>query len=250
MNLLLLLFTVYIPTRLIQANISVPISAASGDKVFLTDCEAFPRNDNFLPFKVKGRKDAHLRLLPQKRTTKEPIIQIAIAAWDNWKSIINKGSGLNNIVSEYNKWGLLDENQFRDFWVGWENGHIQVGTGNEVYVNTFMEWQESCYFAVNDIEISGMHTSVLDWIFPFEATIMPFVVKCPLNEGFFKIIDNCPEFEVIKSKEAGSISECGIHCKSYNSCRGFVFSFHTNTCDLVTDNAVGSVIQTVYKMKT
>lgn len=154
---------------LLGANISVPISAASGDKVFLTDCEAFPRNDNFLPFKLKGRKDAHLRLLPQKRTTKEPIIQIAIAAWDNWKSIINKGSGLNNIVSEYNKWGLLDENQFRDFWVCWENGHIQVGTGNEVYVNTFMEWQESCYFAVNDIEISGMHTSVLDWIFPFEG---------------------------------------------------------------------------------
>lgn len=154
---------------LLGANISVPISAASGDKVFLTDCEAFPRNDNFLPFKLKGRKDAHLRLLPQKRTTKEPIIQIAIAAWDNWKSIINKGSGLNNIVSEYNKWGLLDENQFRDFWVSWENGHIQVGTGNEVYVNTFMEWQESCYFAVNDIEISGMHSSVLDWIFPFEG---------------------------------------------------------------------------------
>lgn len=80
------------------------------------------------------------------------------------------------------------------------------------------------------------------------ATIMSSVVKSPLNEWFFKRNDNCLEFKVIKSKQAGSISECGILCKSYNSGLWCVFSFHTSTCDLVSDNAVRSVIKTVCKI--
>ena len=70
----------------------------------------------------------------------------------NTKSAIRIATARGNLV-EYLQNGLLDENEFRSFWVSWVGGNIKVGTGSAVGQNTFMEHQSSQ--EINFIGYSG-----------------------------------------------------------------------------------------------
>ena len=64
----------------------------------------------------------------------------------------------------YYQLGLMNETEYREFWISWENGNIRVGTGSIVNSGIFMSWTHTCAFGVRNIEIStGMDGSAVDW---------------------------------------------------------------------------------------
>ena len=111
-------------------------------------------------FSAKTKWDVLIAL--RDRKDNDQTIEIGIGGWSNTKSAIRIASGGGNLV-EYPQAGLLDENEFRSFWVSWAGGNIKVGTGSTVGQNTFMEHQTEQ--EINFIGYSGWGPYNLEWKF-------------------------------------------------------------------------------------
>ncbi|CAH1161215.1 unnamed protein product [Phyllotreta striolata] len=110
-----------------------------------------PNNAGFVQFRVRAANDAHIALTTQAAEC-DPMYEIFIGGWGNSKSIIRKNRTKPD-VAEVPTPGILNPNEFRGFWIRWQNGTISVGRENEV--PPFLSWND--YEPVN-IEYVGVCT--------------------------------------------------------------------------------------------
>ncbi len=64
-----------------------------------------------------------------------------IGGWDNTKSVIRAG-GMGPIVEEATTLHILDGDEFRQFWISWDKGMVQVGEGRRKGTDTFLRLVE------------------------------------------------------------------------------------------------------------
>ncbi|KAJ8949964.1 hypothetical protein NQ318_002371 [Aromia moschata] len=111
----------------------------------------FPNSTGFVQFRIKAANDAHIALSPAAAEV-DPMYEVYIGGWGNSKSIIRKNRTKPEVAEEPTP-GILNPNEFRGFWIRWQNRTISVGRENEI--PPFLSWTD--YEDVN-IEYIGVCT--------------------------------------------------------------------------------------------
>ena len=148
----------------VENNVCEDTTPGHYEYFFVDDlCGMDCSQQNAIVFSAKTKWDVLIAL--RDRKDNDQTIEIGIGGWANTKSVIRRVAG-GPILVEYNQNGLLDENEFRSFWVSWAGGnikHVKVGTGSTVGQNAFMEQQIEQ--EINFIGYSGWGPYNLEWKF-------------------------------------------------------------------------------------
>lgn len=119
----------------------------------------FPNRSGFVQFRVRTTNDAHIALTTSAAEA-DPMYEIFIGGWGNSKSIIRKNRSKPEVaevptpgkfylgttwkqdfLTGFWFWlGILNGNEYRGFWIRWQNGNISVGRENEV--PPFLSWTD------------------------------------------------------------------------------------------------------------
>jgi hypothetical protein len=91
----------------------------------------------WITFRLRAKADAHLALSSVYGDTERKTYEIVIGCWDNSKSVIRYG-GMGTIVEEAVTLRILDGFDFRQFWLSWDRGMIQVGEGQILSLQQIM----------------------------------------------------------------------------------------------------------------
>lgn len=123
-------------------------------------------NKNFLAFKIKAGCDAHISLCAVYGDVERKTYEICIGAENNTRSFIRDGS-LGPIKAEGQTINLLNENEFRYFWISWADHHVQVGKGAKQGQNTFLSWvvPPNRQFKVNSMAVATSRNTKGQWEF-------------------------------------------------------------------------------------
>lgn len=104
----------------------MPIEFASEDRL---EYQFFPNASGITQFRVRTSNDAHIALSPAASET-TPMYEVFLGGWGNSKSCIRKNRTKPD-VAEAPTPGILNGDEFRGFWIRWENGNISVGREGE-----------------------------------------------------------------------------------------------------------------------
>ncbi|XP_063360672.1 uncharacterized protein LOC134649773 [Cydia amplana] len=99
----------------------------------------FPVSGSAMHFKVRARNDVTIELTSQPRQT-DPMYEIVIGGWSNSKSVIRKYVCHKAEKDERQTPEILNDKEFREFWLRWDHGNILVGRENEA--QPFLSWQD------------------------------------------------------------------------------------------------------------
>ena len=89
--------------------------------------------------------------------------QTGIGGWGNTKSAIRCDRHCYPFDFEVSKDDVLDEFEYRRFWLNYDNGMIQVGQGGQL--NPFLKWyDETRRVQVNYVGLA-VYSSPVSWIF-------------------------------------------------------------------------------------
>lgn len=113
----------------------MPIELQTEDKLEYT---FFPNSSGLVQFRVRAPNDAHIALSPSASEA-TPMYEVFIGGWGNSKSVIRKNRTKPE-VCEANTPGYLNGDEYRGFWIRWENGNISVGTEGDA--TPFLNWTD------------------------------------------------------------------------------------------------------------
>ena len=104
-----------------------------------------------MKFGFKGASSAVI-LLQTAADSDLKIYKIIIGGDKNTRSIIRTQQQTKYTSFERN---LLNESEFRQFWVSWKDGNIKVGKGSTFDSTVFMDWSEPEFATVTDISVAS-----------------------------------------------------------------------------------------------
>ncbi|CAH0548099.1 unnamed protein product [Brassicogethes aeneus] len=99
----------------------------------------FPNRSGYFQFRVKAANDAHIALSTAAAEV-DPMYEIFIGGWGNSRSIIRKNRTKPD-VAEASTPGILNDNEYRGFWIRFGNGSVAAGREGEG--QPFVEWRDS-----------------------------------------------------------------------------------------------------------
>lgn len=102
------------------------ISLSTEDKL---EYHFYPVTSGQVQFRVKTPNDAHVALTTGPHEG-EPMYEVFIGGWGNTKSVIRKNRTKPE-VAEMETPGIVTADDYRGFWVRWQDGHITVGKEGE-----------------------------------------------------------------------------------------------------------------------
>ncbi|CAK9822668.1 C3 and PZP-like alpha-2-macroglobulin domain-containing protein 8 [Anthophora retusa] len=117
------------------------ISLSTDDKL---EYHFYPVASGQLQFRIKAPHDAHIALTtgPQEE---EPMYEVFIGGWNNSKSVIRKNRAKPD-VAEVQTPDILSGDEYRGFWIRWDDGAISVGKEGEP--SSFLTYADPEPFAV------------------------------------------------------------------------------------------------------
>ena len=83
------------------------------------------KGKTFITFRVRARADAHVALSNVYGNTDERTHEIVIGGWNNTTSFIKDCAG-GPILVEAVTMRVLSSIDYRDFWISWKDGILQV----------------------------------------------------------------------------------------------------------------------------
>lgn len=98
------------------------ISLSTEDKL---EYQFYPCASGQLQFRIRAPNDAHVALTTGPHEG-EPMYEVFIGGWSNSKSVIRKNRTKPD-VAEVDTPGILSADEFRGFWIRWNDGAISVG---------------------------------------------------------------------------------------------------------------------------
>ncbi|XP_011701794.1 PREDICTED: uncharacterized protein LOC105458296 isoform X2 [Wasmannia auropunctata] len=89
----------------------------------------YPVTAGQIQFRIKAPNDAHIALTtgPQEG---DPMYEVFIGGWNNGKSVVRKNRTKPE-VAETETPGILSADEYRGFWIRWDNGVLTVGKEGE-----------------------------------------------------------------------------------------------------------------------
>ncbi|XP_018369126.1 PREDICTED: uncharacterized protein LOC108765092 isoform X1 [Trachymyrmex cornetzi] len=89
----------------------------------------YPVTAGQIQFRIKAPNDAHVALTtgPQEG---DPMYEVFIGGWNNSKSVVRKNRTKPE-VAETETPGVLSADEYRGFWIRWDNGVLTVGKEGE-----------------------------------------------------------------------------------------------------------------------
>lgn len=120
----------------------------------------FPVTGNILTFTVVTPTDAHVALtkVPQRGP---PVYEAFIGGWDNTRSVIRK-DGIQPYVADVETLRILNAEEFKAFWIRWNNNVISVGNDREK--EPFMTCKAPNLFPINFFGIRTLWESKGNWV--------------------------------------------------------------------------------------
>lgn len=108
-----------------------------------------PVTSGGLTFKVRAANDAHIALTAAPSDS-EPIVELFIGGWGNAKTVIRKNKQKPE-KAEADTPGILNDSEFRGFWLRWSGGHIALGKEGEAA--PFIQWEDPEPFGIHNYGI-------------------------------------------------------------------------------------------------
>ncbi|XP_037094878.1 uncharacterized protein LOC119114925 [Pollicipes pollicipes] len=153
-----------------------------------------PVNGTSTSFSVKCHNDAHVCLSPVEYET-DSMLQIFIGGWKNSQSGMRLGK--DEDVARVDTPDIVCEDEFRTFWVSWDDGHVKVSHGSDM--DPFMEWRSSQPLAVGYLGYTTGWGSTGEWKFHDEAL---FESHCDCPYHFRAVHGSSITFSVQSSNDA------------------------------------------------
>jgi len=121
----------------------------------------------FFKFKVRACNDAHITLSSDGSFDADYSYEIVLSGWLNQRSVIRRCHQCDESVSVDTQ-QLLSCNDYRQFWISWDNGMVSVGIGWNIGVQIFMEWliEDQFIIPINFVSLSTGWDSDGDWMVP------------------------------------------------------------------------------------
>jgi len=106
------------------------MAAIELDTVDKLEYNFYPVTNNAVHFKVRASNDAHVALTSGPAEA-DPMYEVFIGGWKNSKSVIRKNRTKPD-VAEIDTPDILNDGEFRGFWIRWMENTITVGKEGEV----------------------------------------------------------------------------------------------------------------------
>ena len=130
---------------------------------------------NFITFRIKAASDCHVVLAPVVGED-EQAYEVVIGGWHNTKSAIWNPAHII-LVAEVETEGILAHDEWRSFWIRYEEGHIEVGTGLNVGLSRFLYWHDNStegYRTVKAVSVATGFDYFGEWDFNHIEGILNF----------------------------------------------------------------------------
>lgn len=123
-------------------------------------------NKTFLTFMIKAAGDAHIALSAVYSDVDRKTVEIVIGTDGNTKSMIRDGA-MGQLKSEAITMNVLNEKEFRYFWISWADHHIEVGRGAQYGYGRFLHWHIPPHrqFHINCLAVTTGKMSRGQWEF-------------------------------------------------------------------------------------
>ncbi|XP_020287829.1 uncharacterized protein LOC109856586 isoform X3 [Pseudomyrmex gracilis] len=102
------------------------VSLSTEDKL---EYHFYPVTAGQIQLRVKAPNDAHIALTTSPQEG-DPMYEVFIGGWSNSKSVLRKNRTKPD-VAEVETPGILSGDEYRGFWIRWDNGVLSVGKENE-----------------------------------------------------------------------------------------------------------------------
>ncbi len=141
-----------------------------GDKRdYITWMTVDKQERDYIIFRIKAVSDAHI-LLTETINDFSIGYEVIIGGWDNTQSGIRQPP-YGDLVHEVPTEGLLSKDEWRTFWISYDHGLVEAGSGTDVGANIILQWHADSPLTINAITVSTAVNILADWEFSqFEGT--------------------------------------------------------------------------------
>lgn len=194
-----------------------PIELETQDKL---DYTWFPAGTNGTVFRVKAAHDGHIALTSGEGES-DPMLEVFIGGWKNTKSVIRRNRSKPDVV-EMDTPDILNEGEYRGFWIRWDGPLISVGKEGEG--SPFMRYETPEPYPINFIGVCTGWGATGSWIIesPSEpmrgAAVWISASGGEVPEGAFQGgVDNGEPLFVARGHHGGALLP-GKLCRSHGVC--------------------------------
>lgn len=139
----------------------------------------YPVSNGVVNFKVRAPNDAHLALTADG-VEADPMYEVFIGGWKNTKSVIRKNRTKPD-VAEADTPDILNDGEFRGFWVRWMDNTILVGREGEVAA--FLTYEDTQQLPINFVGVCTGWGAVGSWIIEagLSSSSAPILASAPMS---------------------------------------------------------------------
>lgn len=120
----------------------------------------YPVSGQQIQFRIKAPNDAHIALTTGPYEG-DPMWEVFIGGWGNTKSVIRKNRTKPDVV-EVPTPGFLTNDDFRGFWIRWNDGNVTVGKENDP--EPFMSYADPEPFAISHFGVCTGWGASGEWL--------------------------------------------------------------------------------------
>jgi hypothetical protein len=155
---------------------AAPIEIDTEDKL---EYRWYPVSNGIIQFRVRAPNDAHLALCANECEA-DPMYEVFLGGWKNTKSVIRKNRTKPDIEADTPD--ILNDGEFRGFWIRWMDNTITVG--HEGQVAAFLTFEDSEAIPINYVGVCTGWGACGSWIIeapqPSAPGIYPRVALMPM----------------------------------------------------------------------
>ncbi|XP_018313269.1 uncharacterized protein [Mycetomoellerius zeteki] len=120
----------------------------------------YPVTAGQIQFRIKAPNDAHIALTtgPQEG---DPMYEVFIGGWNNSKSVVRKNRAKPE-VAETETPDILNGDEYRGFWIRWDNGVLTVGKEGES--NPFLSYADPEPFGIGYFGVCTGWGATGEWL--------------------------------------------------------------------------------------
>ncbi|CAC5386103.1 unnamed protein product [Mytilus coruscus] len=185
-----------------------------------------------LLFEIKTCSYAHVLLSNSDvRNSSKPLYEIIIGYFNYDSFIIYRAddslySGSRNYTSVETP-NILNCTVYLPFWISWESGDIELGTGIVVGENVVLNLTNTHHFEVKSIGVLTDLGTLGNWIIQIEVS--------DKFAGYFDScsMDNTKSDMVVVDAFKCSEMRCATSCGMSRTCMGYNFNSTMNRCELL-----------------